>query len=332
MKALEYDTYKIGGDISCTTLIDAPQIRVLKKKYSSDIVTDASEMLWALMGTAMHHILERSHITDKRKDAFLTVIDTIRKESSRFGDNDQKKLKELSDKIMQLAGVFFPEMKNRYIWEMTMHFEYNGMVLYGTFDLYDLEEETLYDYKVCSVWAFKPESQLKWNAQTNVYAFMLREAGYVVNQIKIVAIFRDWQASKAEFAGADYPKHQMLTIPIPVIDQEKMRTYIQMRMDLHIKAEQGEVPDCTDKERWATPNSFAVKKKGIKKALRVFTSQQRGSADEYVKQNNAKNAGLLFIENRIGESKRCDSYCPVRDFCPQKKKLDAAFAQQFVDK
>jgi hypothetical protein len=58
--AVQNDPYVGGGDISVTKLIDAPQRRVLWAKHQDRIVEDVSERIWALLGQAVHHILERA--------------------------------------------------------------------------------------------------------------------------------------------------------------------------------------------------------------------------------------------------------------------------------
>jgi hypothetical protein len=54
----KYD--KGTADISVTSLIDAPRVAVLRQQRSGDIVTDVSDMVWPLLGTAVHHMLESS--------------------------------------------------------------------------------------------------------------------------------------------------------------------------------------------------------------------------------------------------------------------------------
>lgn len=59
--AVTNDPYTNGGaDISTTTLIDAPQVRVLKRKHSEALTVDVSERIWALLGQGVHTILERA--------------------------------------------------------------------------------------------------------------------------------------------------------------------------------------------------------------------------------------------------------------------------------
>jgi hypothetical protein len=53
------DKYSRGkADISVTTLIDSPRVRLMRDKYNDQLETDASDMIWALFGTAVHHVLE----------------------------------------------------------------------------------------------------------------------------------------------------------------------------------------------------------------------------------------------------------------------------------
>lgn len=58
--AVANDPYRGGGDISATKLIDAPQIVALSKQYHSHLTVDVSERVWALLGQAVHTILERA--------------------------------------------------------------------------------------------------------------------------------------------------------------------------------------------------------------------------------------------------------------------------------
>ena len=55
------DKYTKGkADISVTTLIDSPRVRLMKDKHHSDMVSDVVDKVWPLFGTAVHHILESS--------------------------------------------------------------------------------------------------------------------------------------------------------------------------------------------------------------------------------------------------------------------------------
>ena len=57
-----------GSDISVTDLIDPPRLVALRERHSDNIVVDASDQIWSLMGQAMHTILERSGIKSGKGD------------------------------------------------------------------------------------------------------------------------------------------------------------------------------------------------------------------------------------------------------------------------
>lgn len=63
--AVANDPYVGGGDISATKLIDAPQIRRLLAKHRDEIQVDVSERVWALLGQAVHTILERAGVANE---------------------------------------------------------------------------------------------------------------------------------------------------------------------------------------------------------------------------------------------------------------------------
>lgn len=320
--ALKADKFKVQGDISVSALIDAPQINILKKKHSWDMEQDVSESLWMLMSQAVNTILDKAHVKDKRKQAFLTVIETIKDESVRFNPTDKEGLHKLANTLLTLMVKFFPETESRYVWENTLHYEYKNKTIYGTFNLYDKVEKRLHEYKVCSVYAYMyPESRRKWTAHNNVVAFMLRNAGFEVNSIDVVAIFKDWSASKLEFSKGDYPTAQFMIIPQQVVDHFKMEKYIHAKMDRHIDALEGRVPECNGEDKWSVNDEWVVRKPGMRNALRKFNKEEE--AKEFIRDNKHKYEQELFIQIRPGESKRCATYCPVRDFCPQKIKDDA---------
>lgn len=325
--AVKADPYKGGGWISTTTLIDSPQIRVLKKAHKDELSEDASDMLWALLGSAVHGVLERANIKNERKRAFIMTMETLKDEAEKRTGTDKLALENLANKIFQLMPIFFPEIDGRYIFEIRLSYEYRDKVLTGAFDLYDKWTNTLYDYKMCSVYAYIfPESRKKWAAQTNIYAFMLREQGKRVDAIKIVAIFRDFSQAKANFPKGDYPQQQIMTIDIKVVEHERMRVYIHKRMDMHIAAEdEGVVPPCNGEERWSTSDEFAVRPEKALRALRVFDNE--AMANEFISRNQHKYDKKLHVFLRPGENKRCESWCPVKDFCNQKKENDERLKQ-----
>ena len=305
VKACMIDNHKTVGDISCTALIDAPQIRLLRRKF--DIEEDVSDRIWALMGTAVHYVIDLGEITNVEARKILQAAEVLMK-------HDQKKAAEFMYKFVQEN---YPDHKDANILtETTLSYTIDGFTFSGTFDRFTIDKGLLDDYKNTSVYAYiNEESRKKWIAQLNVYAFLLREHGYTVNEAQITAIFRDFSPSRRTMKG--YPQAPVATFPIKLQSHAFMMEYITKRIKIHKTAEfNDELPPCNTKERWATNDTFAVKSPGRKNAIRVFA--EKPLAEAFILGDGAtyKNA---YVETRPGDSLRCDSYCAVRAVCPQNK-------------
>ena len=72
------DKYSKGpSDISVTSLIDSPKVRIMKEHFYDDMEVDAVDMVWALFGTAVHAILETSKQTENivTEERLYTKVD-----------------------------------------------------------------------------------------------------------------------------------------------------------------------------------------------------------------------------------------------------------------
>ena len=84
----------------------------------------------------------------------------------------------------------------------------------------------------------------------------------------------------------------------------------------------GNINPCSDKDMWKKEDTWAVKKKGQKRAIRVLDSEEE--AVKYMEWHNETDIAYvkkthLEIEFRGGEYTRCGNYCSVADFCNQYK-------------
>jgi hypothetical protein len=169
--------------------------------------------------------------------------------------------------------------------------------------------DTLADYKCTSVnSAFYPVKD-EWIEQLNVYDFLYRwdTGNGGITNLKIHAIYRDWMVRKSLEAG--YPDIAFETIPVPKWTKQEQEDYIQARLADHCD---NPYRLCTDEEMWTSQTTFAVKKKGMKRALRVLNTE------EDAKIWMMKNKKGDYVETRKGERRRCKAYCGVRSVCPFK--------------
>lgn len=314
-KAVQLDTHRVAGDISVSQLVDSPQIRILKKKHNYEV--DVSDMLDALIGTALHNVLERASIDSVRKHAFILTMETLLAKAKSVGDEKKKEgMMKVINYLKACTDAFFKE-DDRFLVEQTIQMEVMGTMLYGTFDVLDLLKQSLEDYKSTSVynWIY-PDARKKWKAQTNIYAHMAIANGLPVKQIRINAFFKDWNNSNM-LRNKDYPSRKIMSVEVPLLSPEQRINYINARMKLHLQAEEGNMPLCTGEERWATADEWAVKlNQQAKKAHRKFPTE--AEAVSYCEENRHKNRSI-YVEFRPGESRRCASYCPVSQFCEQRK-------------
>lgn len=173
----------------------------------------------------------------------------------------------------------------------------------------------LQDYKFVTVYKFKdgkvPE---EYEAQMNVYAELLRQNGHAVTHLEIVGILRDWSKMEAR-RDESYPQTQIVVREVPLWPEIKAREFIRTRVILHQQA-RITLPLCSQEERWAKPDTFAVIKQGAKRATRVYESE-----DEAI--GHAKQDSALYVQKRLGENTRCQNYCAVSRFCDQFKALES---------
>lgn len=312
-KACEVDRHRTYGDISVTQLIDAPQIRFLKKEHV--IEEDVSDRLWMLFGTAMHHILERAEVGHAGARQLIDAAITL---DEIGGDGNMKAANYLRD----LARKEFPGAfnENKLVEKTISHIiktDIGSLELSGTMDKFMVDTKTLFDYKVTSTYAYVyEESKQKWYAQQNAYAYMLRENGYEVEHAFISALFKDWKQPFGKVGSKDYPKSMVMDIPVKLYPHKAIEKWLKERVELHLRAMDGDVVPCTDKERWSSDDIWKVKKVGGTKALNggVFTSE--AMADKFMSDNEIKYP-KLHKELTLGENKRCEKYCSCSSVCPQ---------------
>ena len=268
-----------GSNISTTRLIAPPRIRVLEMRNWDLIEDDVSNRIFSLLGQSVHHILERSK---------LKV------------DLAERRLFYKDDKIT------------------------NGWTLSGQFDLLSRQGD-LTDFKVTSAWAALDaftNGKDEWENQLNVLDFLCRKNQKTLTRYKkevkvkslnIMAILRDWSKLKV-MQSDNYPRKQVVMIPIRRWSEEEQENYVQARIKLHQDAEKADqLPLCTAKERWRKEDSYALMLDNRKTAKRVLPTREE--MDKYMKENKYVEGQGCKVVFRAGEDVRCQHYCSVNQFC-----------------
>jgi hypothetical protein len=100
--------------------------------------------------------------------------------------------------------------------------------------------------------------------------------------------------------------------PVRKIELDEIETFIRGKIAAYkqyAEAADDDIPPCSPDERWAKPTTYAVKKTGNKRAVRVMDTQEEA---EKLAADLGKNH---YTETRPGESIRCMDYCSCCGFC-----------------
>lgn len=323
--AVQKNAHEHMGDRSMTEILSPVRIYQLKKRHWDNLVEDVSERIWSLLGDAGHVILERAStsdaITEQRFNVQLAGYD----------------LSVCPDRVEKL-----PIDRCRAYWnaELQEGYEYsNGCFHYpvGT-QLYALR-----DFKISQVYARNmliKEGKGEWRWQVNGYAWALRQAGFPIVEASIEILMKDWDWMEANIKKTrDYPPYQAESIPIELYNDDEVKSFLTARITDHMAVDavpDDDLPFCTEEERWATRDRYAVKKVGNDKAMSggAYLATP-GEAEEFINQAITKayqkkkpehlTKADFEMEFRKGESKRCERYCPCKQFCNQYLSMNAPF-------
>lgn len=220
-------------------------------------------------------------------------------------------VEDVSERIWSLLGQAVHTILERAnvsdIVEERLFADVDGWKLSGQFDRLDLRAGSLDDYKCTSVYKVMMSDMKDWERQLNVLRWLAIQNGYDVNQLRIIAILRDWRKSDAKHKQG-YPQKPVATVDIPVWPLEETYQYIRDRIALHQAVEAGTKVECTDEERWYSGTTYALMKVGGKRAIKVVERKEDLGSEI---------PDGTFVEERLGIYRRCSEYCEVSNFCSQ---------------
>lgn len=282
--AVRRDGYSKGEcDFSTTELVGPPRIAQLKRKWRKSLTEDASDLIFSLLGRAVHTILEKS-----ASDRYIV-------EHRYFAEHDGVTVGGQID-------IYDTETAALQDWKLTSRWK-----------TADFEGKYPWSSLRCV-----PEG-IGWVEQANINRLLMIRNGVEVRRMQYVAIYRDWSKLQAA-RSTEYPSHQVETFGVPLWPIEKAEEYLSERIRVHVAA-RDVLPMCTPEERWERPTEFAVMKPGNKRATKVCESEieanQEAAALTVAATEKAKGKKTepYVVQTRPGESVRCLNYCPVVAFC-----------------
>lgn len=280
------DKYSKGkADISVTSLIDSPKVRIMKDHFNDKMEIDAVDMVWALFGTAVHTILETSHDN-------APIDQTIVTEERLYSDIDGWTLSGAIDRqeiVDGLVSIF--DYKVTSMWSLVFDKpEWDRQLNCYAYLVEKVKGIKVKDINICVI-------ARDWNKRKAEQDRSLPQSPIQVKKISL------WSFEDRE----KYIKERI-----------KEHQEAQIAYDLD-----GDFGLCSNDERWQKKDTYAVIKQGQKRALRVLNSEEE--AKEYIDWHNETDKAYnkkskLDIEIRSGEYTRCKgNYCSVAEFCNQYK-------------
>ena len=245
------DKYSRGkADISVTTLIDGPRIRLMKDLHDEEIETDVVDMIWALFGTAVHHVLESA-------------------------DDPEN---------VQVEERLYAEIAN---WTLSGALDHQEVLPDGTVQITDYKVTSAWSVILGKVEWERQQNCYAWLVENSLAGANRQKK---VSKLRICAILRDWQRRRAQFDKeypqspiviVELPLWSEKEREDYIYDRIDVHQSAQMDYDLYDK-----VPLCSDGDQWAKPNQWAVKEKGKKRALKLWDSEE--DANEHVASSDKK--------------------------------------------
>lgn len=339
--AITFSDFAPSGTLSAPRLIDAPQVAFLKRH--NNLEDDVSEKVWMLINKALVQVVENGDTGHRARRAFATVstalvgIQNTEVASTSPDKKSEEWLGALGTIIQDLDTIvseYFPAEQDRFLVRQSYGVEisesfaaFKGTdkefpsqakaTIFDTIPLYDKHSKTLYYTRICNTYhATKPELRNAWVRESNVQAYILHHNGIVVEKIAAVMIFKDFQPSLVG-NRKDYPSSQVEVVALPLHPIEKTDSFVRTRLRQHLRADMGDVALCSPSDRWADADTYVVLRPGsnhVKKKAFTYDEAVTWLAQNRVRLNDG------YVSTRAGRSKRCESWCPVRDVCPQWKK------------
>ena len=238
--------------------------------------------------------------------------------TKKFEDELEQDVSDMVWSIFGTAihGVLEHGKDDNHIVEERLHTIFDGWRISGAIDLQIItgpDTVSIRDYKTTSAWAVMNE-KYEWEQQLNIYAWLVETVKLqIVDSVGIVAIIRDWSRRDAA-RNPDYPQSPVKEIPITLWPYQQREDFISERISKHSECEfhmetDEELPPCTPEEMWEKPTTWALKKKGGVRAIKVYETQEEAEA--------ALDPKVHEIEVRLGSRTRCESFCPVNTYCQQ---------------
>ena len=274
--ALNSDYQPKEHQYSVTTILNSTRQILLKRKHNNEIVQDCSDLIYALLGTAFHSILENADATE-----------------NQFQEEYLKQDLEILDD--ELKGYFLSGKAD------LVDVKRKTMIDYKTASVWKVINKDYEDYRMqllIYAWLFR---KLGFDINKGEIIAFLRD--FQKSKAKFDKDYPQFQVQKIEFTFSE-------------TDFQYIENFIKnkfLELKKYENSNDDDLPICTEEERWHEPTKYAVKKKKNKQASKIHDTLSE--AEEHLKNLELKYPDEYEIEIREGKNNKCESYCSCCEFC-----------------
>lgn len=262
---------------SVTTLLNDPKEIILSRRHSEEIVIDVSKMVWAIFGTAVHHVMELantpSEIIDLRNKFDHFFVNRLHKHRGNEKELFDNLWKELYADVVRTQAINYNEQQ---MVEKRLYGDFMTKRLSGQADNIKLYKQRITDYKVTTAWQYthlydfdESNTLEKYKLQINSLAWLLEKNNYGrMTSGEILMIFRDW--SKYQLITdytKRYPDANIKMVQIEVLPKSYIENYWEEKLQKIIDYEKlpdDDIPPCSPQARWQKGITYKAFKKGNK--------------------------------------------------------------------
>ena len=293
--ALAANTYVGGGDISATRIIAPPRIVTLRKFHEDEIVEDAADRIWSLLGSSVHRILELS--------------------AGEVGPG--------SPVVETRLQMPFQGHKGQ-IWQVSAQPD-----VYHNKALYDYKVTSVWAY----IFAEKPEWTKQLNIQAMLHRENGDEVNElfiiaILRDWSMQKALVEKDYPKCAVVKISVPVWTQEECEAYV--QQRVELHQRCQISYGENRDADKLPLCSPDDRWYRGATFAVKYKTISSGKVNMNAKRKfptlTDAREYIENNQTtlpKGKTFAEVEERPGQNIRCERYCDVWRWCSFGQKIHA---------
>ncbi len=206
--------------------------------------------------------------------------------------------------------------------EHRMYVKHDGVMVSGQLDtIYEYSNRVrIDDVKLCSKSDLHKPVRRSYVRQANLYRFFWNiTKNQLADELGILAFFRN----------ATMFEQKCARLPINVFTLDQCSEFLSKQIALHKLVDwdaTSKVPECTPADRWATEETWCVKKNKNKTTKALPRTIVKSKAEALnILDSKVGDYPDAIVEHRPATNAKCESACDVAKFCWYKQDLDAGY-------